>query len=403
MPLTDRSIRALKPGPKPRKVSDGAGLYVLVHPNGGRYWRLKYRIDGKEKLLSLGTFPDVGLAQARTRRDEARRQLADGIDPGAVRKAERGGERDSLEAVAVEWLEKQTPGWAPGHAQRVRGRIEADVLPVLGHRPVSELGAPEILAALRRVVDRGAIETAHRELQYIGQILRFAVATGRASSDPTAALRGALPAARGGHFAAITAPAELGALLRAIADYAGSHVVRCALAIAPHVFVRPGELRRAEWAEINLTEAIWTIPAVKMKGGRDHLVPLSRQSIAILRDLEQLTGRGRYAFPSPRTGDRPMSENGVTAALRRMGYDRGTMTGHGFRAIARTLLDEELGFAAHLIEHQLAHRVKDPLGRSYNRTQHLRERVAMMQKWSDYLDTLRDGGKVVPFERRAER
>jgi len=403
MALTDLKIRSLKPGPKPRKVADERGLYLLVTPAGGRLWRFKYRFDGREKLLSMGSYPDVGLALARERRDDARRQLAKGIDPGAVRRAETQAPRDTFEALAREWLEKQSSAWVPGHLKRVEGRLEADVLPCLGDRPVAELTAPEILETVRRVADRGALETAHRELWSIGAIMRHAVATGRASGDPTPALRGALPAVRSQHFAAIIKPGEVGELLRAIESYHGSPVVRAALRLAPRVFVRPGELRRAEWAEIDAGRALWTIPGSKMKTGQDHLVPLSKQALEILADVEPLTGAGRYCFPSPRSDARPMSENAITAALRRMGYESGEMTGHGFRAIARTLLDEELGFAAHLVEHQLAHRVKDPLGRSYNRTQHLRERVAMMQKWSDYLDTLRDGGKVVPFERRAER
>jgi integrase len=390
----------MKPGPKPRKVSDGKGLYVLVQPTGSLLWRFKYRLGGTEKLISLGGYPQVPLALARERRDEARRQVAQGIDPSAARKAEQSAGRDTFGAIAREWLARQSSTWVPGHLARVRGRLEADVLPCLETRPVADLTASEILETVRRVADRGALETAHRELWSIGAIMRYAVATGRAAADPTPALRGALPAVRSKHFAAITDPAAVGELLRAIEGYQGTHVVRSALRLAPRAFVRPGELRRAEWAEIDADSALWTIPGSKMKTGHDHIVPLSRQALEILRDLEPLTGRGRYCFPSPRTTDRPMSENAITAALRRMGYQGDDMTGHGFRAIARTLLDEQLGQPAHLIEHQLAHAVRDPLGRSYNRTQHLKERRVMMQRWSDYLDTLRDGAQVVPLERR---
>ena len=398
MPLSARQVRSLKPGPKPRKIADGGSLYVLVHPNGGRYWRWKYRVDGREKTLAIGVYPDVSLARAREFRDDARRQLAQGIDPGARRQAAKQATTDTFGALAEEWIAREAPGWTEGHTFRLRRRLESDVLPYLGPRPVAEITAPEILAVLRRVVDRGAIDTAHRELWSIAAVLRFAVSTGRAPGDPTPSLRGSLPPRRGGHLAAITDPKALGDLLRAIEGYQGSHVTRCALRLAPHVFVRPGELRHAEWSEIDLEAATWTIPGSKMKQGRDHLVPLSRQALAILRDLEPLTGRGPYCFPSIRTDARPMSENTINAALRRLGFEKGELSGHGFRATARTLLDEQLGQPAHLIEHQLAHAVRDPLGRAYNRTSHLDERRAMMQKWSDYLDRLRDGAEVVSIE-----
>lgn len=397
MPLTDRSIRALKPGPKPMKIADTKGLYVLLHPNGSRYWRLKYRFNGREKALALGVFPDVSLARARDLRDDARRQLAAGIDPGAAKRAAKQAEGESFEAIAREWFAKEEPTWVDSHADRILRRFERDVFPLIGARPVAGITAPEVLAVAQRIVDRGAVETAHRAVTNIGQVMRFATATGRATSDPTPALKGALPSPQAKHHAAITDPKALGDLLRAIEGYSGSPVVRAALRLAPYVFLRPGELRHAEWAEIHFEAATWTIPGRKMKIGLDHVVPLSRQSIAILREIEPLTHRGPYVFPSPRSRDRAMSDNALNAALRRMGFERGVVSAHGFRATARTLLDEKLGFPAHLIEHQLSHRVRDANGRAYNRTSHLPERQRMMQRWSDYLDTLRDGAQVVPI------
>jgi integrase len=404
VPLTDKAIKALKPGPKARKVSDGAGLFLLVNTDGSKWWRFKYRFEGREKMISVGVYPDTGLALARDKRDDARRLLAAGINPSAHRAAQKTAVADSFEAVAREWYAKEAPSWVAAHGKRILTRLENDVFPRMGTRPVSQVTAPEILAVVRRIVDRKAVETAHRALANIGQVMRFAVATGRAPSDPTTALRGALPSPNATHHAAITDPTALGALLRAIAGYQGSPVVRAALRLAPHVFVRPGELRHAEWAEIDFKAqngALWTIPGAKMKGGADHCVPLSSQSVAILREIAPLTERSRFVFPGARSYHKPLSENAVIAALRYLDYDKETVTGHGFRATARTLLDEALGHPPHLIEHQLAHSVRDPLGRAYNRTSHLPERRVMMQRWSDYLDGLRDNaGNVVPIRRK---
>ena len=405
MALTDKAIKALKPGPKARKAADEKGLFLLVNPDGSLYWRLKYRVGGREKLLSVGVYPQTGLALARRKRDEARSLLAAGIDPSASRQAEKIAKADSFEAVAREWLAKESGAWTPAHTKKVRQRLENDVFPILGSRPVDDLKAPEILAAVKRIVNRGAVETAHRALWCIGQVMRFAVATGRASSDPTPSLRGALPTAKPDHFAAIVEPVALGELLRAMDAFKGAPATKAALLLAPRLFVRPKELRSMEWSEIDFDAEggpLWSIPGEKMKGGNPHIVPLSTQAVAIIRELEPHTSRSRFVFPNARSAQRPMSEVAVLAALRRLGYESGTVTGHGFRATARTLLDEVLGYPPHLIEHQLAHSVRDPLGRAYNRTTHLAERRAMMQRWSDYLEGLRDkAAKVVPI--RAKR
>ena len=407
MPLTDTAIRKAKPSDKPVKLTDGQGLYLLLRPDGARWWRWDYRrpVTGKRNTLSLGTYPDTGLADARAKRDGARRLLAAGADPGEQRKAAKasGQERaaNSFEVVAREWLEKQSAVWVPAHSTKILLRLQNDVFPWVGGKPVAEIGARELLAVLNRVVDRGAVETAHRILQNMGQVFRYAIATGRADRNPAADLRGALPPVKQTHLAAITEPARVGELMRAIDSYQGSFVTKCALQIAPYVFQRPGELRSMEWAELDLDSAEWNIPADKMKMRVAHLVPLSRQVVSILREIEPLTGRGKYVFPGVRSRSRPMSDNTILAALRRMGFDRDEMSGHGFRAMARTILDEVLGVRPDYIEHQLAHAVKDPNGRAYNRTAHLEARTKMMQDWADYIDGLRDQSNVLPFPKRS--
>lgn len=397
MALSDSAIRTAKPRVKAFKLFDTGGLYLGVFPSGGKRWRLKYRFEGKERALALGVYPDVSLAMARARRDEARRQVADGIDPGAVRKARKQASRaaseNSFELVAREWFGKLSVNWAPNHSSKVMARFENDLFPYIGKRPIHEITAPELLAALRKIEKRGAVDTAHRARQTAGQVFRYAIATGRASRDTASDLRGALASVRGGHFAAVTDPKALGALLRTIGGYSGTLPVQCALRLAPLVFVRPGELRAAEWKDFDLEAAEWRF--VTSKTGMAHIVPLASQAVAILREVQPLTGRGRYVFPSGRGFSRAMSENALLAAMRRMGIEKSEMTGHGWRATARTILDEVLGFAPHLIEHQLAHGVKDPMGRSYNRTSHLPERRAMMQAWANYLDELRTGGEVI--------
>lgn len=403
--LTDTAIRKAKPGAKPVKLADGGGLYLLLRPDGARWWRWDYRrpVTGKRNTLSLGTYPETGLADARARHAEARKALAAGIDPGEQRKAEKaaGLERagNSFEVVAREWLAKQT--WVAGYRDKVDAWMVNDVFPYIGGKPVAEVTAPDFLRVARRIEERGAIESAHRILQNCGQVMRYAIATGRADRNPVADLKGALATAEGRHHAAITDPLALGGLLRAIEGYSGDPVTRAALKLSGLLFVRPGELRHAEWPEIDLDKAEWNIPADKMKMRQPHLVPLCDQAVAILRELHPLTGRGQYVFPGARSPRRPMSNNAINAALRRMGYDTDTMTAHGFRATARTLLDEVLGFRPDYIEHQLAHAVKDPNGRAYNRTAHLAERRKMMQGWADYLENLREGGQVIPLRAKA--
>lgn len=393
MPLTDAAIRRAKPAEKPQKLTDGGGLYLYITTAGARSWRWKYRIAGKEKLLSIGLYPDVSLARAREARDEARRLLARGVDPGAQKRAaalahaELGS--DNFEAIANEWM--TTRPWVLGYKTKVEAWLKNDVHPWIGSRAVSDLTAPDFLRVARRIEDRGAIESAHRIMQNCGQIMRYAIATGRAERNPVADLKGALAPPKEAHHAAITDPAQLGGLLRSIETYGGSLITCMALRLAPLVFLRPGELRHAEWDEFDLQAGVWTIPANKMKMRTAHLVPLSRQALQILKEIEPITGRHKWVFSGARDSKRPMSENAITAALRNMGYDRTMMTGHGFRATARTILDEVLGFRPDIIEHQLAHAVKDPNGRAYNRTSHLQERVRMMQVWADYLDRLRAG------------
>jgi integrase len=374
-------------------------MYLEVMPNGSKYWRLKYRLNGKEKRLALGVYPDVPLILARERRETARKQLAQDIDPAEHKKAtkaakvERAG--NSFEVIAREWFVNKSATWKAGHADKIIRRLEKDVFPWIGEKPITDISASELLAVLRRIEARGVIETAHRAKENCGQVFRFAIATGRAERDPTPDLRGALKTTKGEHFAAITDPHKVGELLRAIDGFQGQFVTQCALKLAPLVFVRPVELRKAEWAEIDLDKAEWNIAAERMKMGQPHLVPLCAQAVAILRELHQLTGSGRYVFPCARTGSRPMSDNAILAALRRMGYAKDEMSGHGFRAMARTIMDEVLEVRPDLIEHQLAHAVRDPNGRAYNRTAHLVERRKMMQQWADYLDKLKTGAEVI--------
>lgn len=400
MALSDVTIRNAKPGAKPVRIFDGGGLYLEVTPSGGRLWRLKYRFGGKEKVLALGKYPEVGLKDARERRDEARKLLANEVDPAENRKQQKAAKAEraanSFEAVAREWIAKNTPTWAATHTSKIVRRLEMYVFPWLGGRPIAEISAPELLAMARRIEGKGALETAHRALQNCGQVFRYAVATGRAERDPTGDLRGALQPVQPTHMAAITEPREVAELLRTLDGYQGTLIVRCALQLAPLVFVRPGELRAAEWADIDLDAAEWRFTASKTRTA--HIVPLSHQSVAILREVQALTGTGRYVFPSARTGERPMSDNAILAAMRRLGIGKDEMSGHGFRAMARTILDEVLGFRPDLIEHQLAHAVRDPNGRAYNRTAHLPERRKMMQAWADYLDKLKAGAEVIPLQ-----
>lgn len=404
MPLTDTALRNAKPKDKPYKLADEKGLFLLVHPNSGKYWRFKYRYDGKEKLLALGVYPDVSLKDARERRDNARKQVAADIDPSqhrkAIKAARAASAENSFEVVAREWFGKHSPNWAKSHSDKIIRRFENDVFPWIGGRPVAEITAPELLTVARRIESRGTLDTAHRAMQNCGQVFRYAIATGRAERDPSGDLRGALPPVKQKHYATITEPKAIGELLRAIAGYQGSFVAKCALRLAPLLFVRPGELRKAEWSEFNLDAAEWRIPAARMKMREQHIVPLSTQAVAILRELHPLTGHGRYVFPGARTNGRPMSENTINAALRRLGYQGNEMTGHGFRSMASTVLNEQ-GWHRDAIERQLAHAERNAVRAAYNYAEHLPERRRMMQAWADYLEALAAGATVIPLQTNA--
>ena len=386
--LTDTAIKAAKPRDKLYKLYDQRGLFMLVSPAGSRWWRFKYRMGSKEKLLSLGVYPDVTLKMARDRRDTARRQLADHIDPGARRRAEKIALADTFEAVAREWFLKFSRNWVPGHSEKIIRRMELYLFPWIGSRPIAKIEPLEVLACLRRLESRDLLETAHRALQKCGWVFRYAVATGRAPFDPSRDLRGALPPAKEQHHASFTDPKKIGELLRAIESYRGSQVVRSALRLAPLVFVRPGELRAAQWSEIDYEENEWRIPAERMKMREKHIVPLSSQAIAILREIQQYTGETKFVFPSARSNHRPLSDNALLAALRRMGFEQGVVTVHGFRSSASTLLNEQ-GWNRDAIERQLAHGERDAVRAAYNYAEHLPERRKMMQAWADQLDVLR--------------
>lgn len=415
MPLTDTAIRKAQPGPKPQKLADGKGMYLEISPAGGRWWRLKYRIAGKEKRISLGTYPETGLRQAREKAEAARAMLAEGLDPSEQRKADKARlavqvaatERadaglpaeDSFEHVAREWFATRREEWAPSYGDKIMRRLEVDVFPWVGAEPIESIKPPQLLAVLRRIESRGVVETAHRALENCSQVFRYGVATGRIQSNPARDLKDALRKPMVKHFPAITDPARLGQLLRAIDSYKGTYVVRTALYLLPRVLLRPGELRNATWAEFDLDRAVWTVPAERMKRekagklfGKPHVVPLAKQVVAALRELHGLTGASPYAFRGERHHDRPMSDAAINAALRAMGFSADEVTGHGFRATARTMLAERLCVSETVIEAQLAHSVKDSLGRAYNRTEFHTERTKMMQKWSDYLDDLTSVG-----------
>lgn len=397
--LTETRVRAAKPRTKPYKLFDERGLYLLINPNDSRWWRLKYRLNDKEKLLSLGVYPDVSLKRAREKRDDARKLIADGLDPSDERKAQRTALADTFEAVAREWLEKQT---RLSDATRLRdqGRLERLVFPHIGSKPIVKIKAAELLSVLRRIEARGKIETTHRARSLCSRVFRYAVASGRAEHDISAGLRGALTPLDTKNRAAITEPTRIGELLRAMDGYVGQPATQAALKLAPLTFVRPGELRAAEWSEFDLDAAIWRIPAARMKMAEQHVVPLSRQAVTILRELQALTGDGRYLFPSLRTATRCISENTVNAALRRLGFAKEEMTGHGFRAMASTCLNEQ-GWHPDLIELQLAHKERNKVRAAYNRAERIAERKKMMQAWADFLDGLRSTNNVVPIRRNA--
>lgn len=422
----DTALRGIKQDDPRRRISDGAGLYLRLFVNGGSHgWRLDYSIAGVRKTLSLGTYPDTSLALARKKADDARKLVTDGVDPSTVRQAAKdraklvrdAQRRDdkglppagSFEAVAREWIAQvHTSKVSEMHAKRTLTRFEQDVFPWLGRRPLAEIGPPELLACVRRIVDRGAVETAHRAKDACGQVFRYGMAAGLCARDPAADLRDALPPVQPVHHAAIVDPAELATLLRLVDEYSGQPVTRAAVKLSALLFLRPGELRQLEWAWVDDEAAMLTLPSALMKrrkaekaGGAPHLVPLAPQALQVLADLRTLTGQGRYLFPALHTSLRPMSENTINTALRRMGYSNEQMTAHGFRATARTLAAERLGVAPEVIEAQLAHTVGDALGRAYNRAQYMDQRRALMSAWADYLDRLRKGAEVIALPPRA--
>jgi len=394
--LSAIEVKTVKPAEKTRKLYDGRGLYLEISPTGGKWWRFKYMFDGKERRISLGVYPDISLADARERRDQARKQVANGIDPSAVKQAikvARSGE-DTFEAIAREWHKKNLHTWTEKHGASIIKRLEKNVFPWLGDKPLNEIKPPEILATLRRMEARGALETAHRIHATCGQVFRYAIATGRAESDPSRDLKGAIPPPKKNHFPTMSDPKGIGHLLRAIEVYEGSFPVKCALQLAPLLFVRPGELRHAEWEEIDFEKAEWRIPAHKMKMRVQHLVPLSKQAMKIMEELQPLTGIGevaKYLFPSIRTYTRPMSDNTLNSALRRLGFEKEVIVPHGFRSMASTLLNEQ-GWRWDAIERQLSHGERNKVRAAYNHAEYLPERREMMQAWADYLDTLKNEG-----------
>lgn len=391
MPLTDTAIRNAKPKDKPYKLTDGHGLYLLINKSG-KYFRMDYRFNDKRKTAAFGVYPRVKLKDAREKRIEAHKLLDQGIDPMQYKKEMKFRRRaefeNSFERIAVEWFAKNKHTWTDKHAYTIMSRLENNIFPWLGSKPILDITPSDLLLTLRRIEERGAVETAHRVKQICGQVFRYGIATGRADRDITADLKGALMPVKSKHLSAITDPAKVGELLRAICSYSGNFITKCALELAPLVFLRPRELRHAEWTEIDLDAYEWKISADKMKMRRPHIVPLSFQSVDILREIEPLTGDGKYVFPSIRSTARPMSENTVVGGLRRMGFTKEEMCAHGFRSMASTLLHEN-GWASHLIELQLAHADKNSIRAAYNHAEHLDERRKMMQWWADYLDELR--------------
>ncbi|MFA9273256.1 MAG: tyrosine-type recombinase/integrase [Candidatus Aquirickettsiella gammari] len=402
-PLTDLLIRTAKPkGDKPYTLPDGGGMYLEVAPSGSKIWRMSYRQEnGKQNRLTFGPYPEISLLEARAKRTEARKLLANDIDPGQFKREAKQSKAiaatHTFEAVARAWLKKTDPSHAATTQKKITNWLEKDVFPFIGNMPISTIKPLDVLATVQRMEARHAIDSAHRVKQICGQILRYGIAIGLLERDVTVDLKGALAVIPKTNYAAITEPKRAGELMRSIFNYSGHIYSIAALKLSPLLFVRPGELRAAEWAEINFESAEWRIPGKKMKMKIDHMVPLSVQALEILRELQIMTGHGKFVFPSIRTGERCMSENTINAALRGMGYAKEIMTAHGFRAMARTIMDEVLGERVDLIEHQLAHAVKDPNGRAYNRTAHLPARREMMQRWADYLDKLRKGADIVPL------
>lgn len=403
--LTDTEIRKAKSAEKPQKISDGHGLFLLVTPQGSKLWRLAYRFSGKQKTLAIGEYPTIGLADARAKREEAKKQLANGIDPSTAKKAAKVANQDaaanSFEVIAREWHATYMANKSEDHAKRTMTTLEKDVFPWLGKLPIIGIEAPDVLTAIKRIEQRGANEIAKKAKQSIGQVFRYAIATGRAVRNPVPDLQGAFTPTTAKHHAAITDPVQIAALLRACDGYTGNFVTHCALKLSFLVMLRPGEVRQAEWTEIDIERAEWRIPAAKMKMRDEHIIPLSRQALAIFEEIKPLTGTGRFVFPSVRSNARPMSENTVNGALRRLGYTGEEMTAHGFRGMASTRLNEAHLFHPDAIERQLAHGEQNSVRAAYNRAQYLPERVKMLQWWADYLDSLQEGAAVLPFQRKS--
>lgn len=400
VPLTEMQVRKAKPREKNYLMFDGGGLFLLILSTGGKSWRMKYRFNGAEGRLTFGTYPGIDLPEARARREEVRKLIAAGIDPKAHKKAQAQAAHakaaNSFEVVALEWFAKKAKECSPGHAENIESSLRRDILPYLGSRPIADIKPPELVVTANRVAGRGVIHTCHRVMGVCGEIFRFGLATGRCESDPTRDLRGVLPKMpRARNRAAPVVPEKVGALLRAIYGYQGGAVVRAALRLAPLVFVRPGELRHAEWKDIDLEKAEWRFVHSKQRDGREdiHVVPLARQAVEVLKELHFVTGQGRYVFPSFRTpdGSRPMSNNAILVAFRSMGFPKEEVTGHGLRATAKTLLSESLRTPQEYIERQLSHASKEAYGTAYDRANYLAQRREMMQQWADYLDELKAG------------
>lgn len=403
MLLTDKTVKAAKPTEKQYKLSDGKGLYLLVLPAGGKYWHFRTKSGGKDTTISFGTYPEITLAEAREKAQGARKHIAKGFHPVEVRKAEKAAKVDAaattFEAITRQWYYQERHRWSDNHAQRLLRRLELDIFPAIGDRPLTSIKTPEMETILKRVAIR-TLETAHRLKIACDMVYRYAIRKELTEYNPVAPLKGVLPTIKNTHMAAPTDPKDVAPLLRSIDGFEGSFIVKCAMQLAPLLFVRPGELRHAEWSEIDLEKAEWSIPAEKMKMKHPHLVPLPIQAVEILKSLHPLTSNSKYVFPCHRSPLRCMSENTVNAGLRRLGYEKTEITGHGFRAMARTMLHEILQFQPDAIEAQLAHAVPDRLGSAYNRTKHLPERKKMMQTWADYLDGLKTGAaKVIPMRR----
>lgn len=403
MKLTDKKIKNAKFNGNQQKLSDGGGLFLLIIKSG-KYWKYNYRFGDKQKTFSIGVYPEVSLKEARNMHRDARKLVANGIDPTQVKQdAKRAAESEVFlfKDLAMEWFENKSSVWAESHSAKTMSRLRVHIIPHLGGRKINDIDARELLRVIRRIESAGTIETAHRVKQICGQIFRYGVSTGRADRDPSGDLKDALKPYRSKNMATILDPQEIGALLRAIDGYTGFHSTRCAFKLAPLTFVRPGELRKAEWSEIDFDNAVWKISAGKMKLRRVHWVPLSKQALEILQELHPLTGKGKYLFPNMRSAERPMSENTINAALRRMGYSSDEMCGHGFRSMASTLL-HEMGFEPHVIERQLAHAQESKVAAAYNHAEYIDQRRLMMQAWADYLDSLKSGeNKVVPLFKAA--